>query len=197
MIKAGASRSCDLPGLGADRAPVFPGGIAILAEVMSTLQIERRGHQQRARCAKACYTTCSVDCTHEDARERSIRAMQRRYHVDVEQAERVEATAAALLEDVGRGWQLGDRRYRQLLVWAARLHEVGLDIAHSRYHQHGGYLLANADMPGFVRLEQKLLASLVHVPPAQARRSVPRRSCRRRGERRCSSSSCCCVLPCC
>ena len=58
-------------------------------------------------------------------------------------------------------WQLGEERYRQLLVWAARLHEVGLDIAHSRYHQHGGYLLANADLPGFVRLEQKLLAALV------------------------------------
>jgi len=41
------------------------------------------------------------------------------------------------------------------------LHEVGLDIAHSRYHHHGGYLLANADLPGFVRLEQRLLAALV------------------------------------
>ena len=31
----------------------------------------------------------------------------------------------------------------------------------ARYHQHGGYLLANADLPGFVRLEQKLLSALV------------------------------------
>ena len=46
-------------------------------------------------------------------------------------------------------------------MWAARLHEVGLDIAHSRYHHHGGYLLANSDLPGFVRLEQQLIASLV------------------------------------
>src|SRR5256885_12650464 len=29
----------------------------------------------------------------EDARERSVRAMQQRYHVDIEQAERVESTA--------------------------------------------------------------------------------------------------------
>ncbi len=98
---------------------------------------------------------------HEDARERSIQAMQRRYHVDTEQAQRVEATAALLLEQVKRSWKLDDEHYRQLLVWAARLHEVGLDIAHARYHNHGGYLLANADMPGFVRLEQKLLAALV------------------------------------
>jgi exopolyphosphatase/guanosine-5'-triphosphate,3'-diphosphate pyrophosphatase len=66
-----------------------------------------------------------------------------------------------LLTQVEKGWQLADPRYRQLLVWAARLHEVGLDIAHARYHHHGGYLLANADMPGFVRLEQRLLAALV------------------------------------
>jgi exopolyphosphatase/guanosine-5'-triphosphate,3'-diphosphate pyrophosphatase len=46
-------------------------------------------------------------------------------------------------------------------VWAARLHEVGLDIAHARYHHHGGYLIENSDLPGFVRLEQQLVACLV------------------------------------
>ncbi|MEM7468258.1 MAG: hypothetical protein AAF387_15415, partial [Pseudomonadota bacterium] len=30
------------------------------------------------------------------------------------------------------------------LRWAARLHEIGLDIAHSSYHRHGAYLLQNA-----------------------------------------------------
>jgi exopolyphosphatase/guanosine-5'-triphosphate,3'-diphosphate pyrophosphatase len=95
----------------------------------------------------------------EDARERSVRAMQRRYHVDLEQAARVEATAAALFDQAARSWQLAP--FRQSLVWAARLHEVGLDIAHARYHHHGGYLLANADLPGFGQVEQKLLAILV------------------------------------
>jgi exopolyphosphatase/guanosine-5'-triphosphate,3'-diphosphate pyrophosphatase len=87
--------------------------------------------------------------------------MQRRYHVDLEQAARVEATAASLLEQVARAWQLTDQRLKQLLVWAARLHEVGLDIAHARYHHHGGYLIENSDLPGFVRLEQQLVACLV------------------------------------
>jgi exopolyphosphatase/guanosine-5'-triphosphate,3'-diphosphate pyrophosphatase len=96
----------------------------------------------------------------EDARERSIRAMQRRYHVDLEQALRVETTAAALFDRAAAGWKLSERD-RQLVVWAARLHEIGLDIAHARYHHHGGYLVANSDLPGFVRLEQQRLASLV------------------------------------
>src|SRR5690606_3404016 len=97
----------------------------------------------------------------EDARERSVRGMQHRYHVDEEQGARVERTVEALLDQVEAGWGLDDPRCRQLLKWAARLHEVGLDIAHSKYHQHGGYLLAHAELPGFGRVEQQLLSALV------------------------------------
>jgi exopolyphosphatase/guanosine-5'-triphosphate,3'-diphosphate pyrophosphatase len=160
MIKAKDVEDLELPGLGPERVPVFAGGIAIFAEIMNTLRIEhieisggalREGllHDMLGRLHD------------EDARELSILGMQRRYHVDVDQVTRVEATAAALLADVARAWQLDEPKYRQLLAWAARLHEVGLDIAHARYHNHGGYLLANADLPGFVQLEQKLLAALV------------------------------------
>jgi len=160
MIEARRVDDLELPGLGPERAPVFAGGVAILAEVMSTLKIERMEISSGALREGLLYDMLGR-LHHEDARERSIQAMQRRYHVDTEQAQRVEATAAQLLDQVQRGWHLGDEHYRQLLIWAARLHEVGLDIAHARYHNHGGYLLANADMPGFVRLEQKLLAALV------------------------------------
>ena len=47
------------------------------------------------------------------------------------------------------------------MSWAARLHEIGLTIAHNAHHKHGGYLLANSDLPGFSRREQRLLAVLV------------------------------------
>ena len=52
----------------------------------------------KARCAKACCTTWSAVLTNEDARVRSVRAMQGRYHVDIAQAERVEATALEFLQ---------------------------------------------------------------------------------------------------
>ncbi len=159
MIKARRLEDLQLPGLAADRAPVFAGGVAILAELMSTLKIER--YEVSSGALREGLLFDMLGRLHdEDARERSIRAMQRRYHVDHEQAARVEATAAVLFDQVARGWQL-TARYRQFLVWAARLHEVGLDIAHARYHHHGGYLIANSDLPGFVRLEQQLIASLV------------------------------------
>jgi exopolyphosphatase/guanosine-5'-triphosphate,3'-diphosphate pyrophosphatase len=47
-----------------------------------------------------------------------------------------------------------------VLGWAADLHEVGLSIAQNGYHRHSAYVLENADMPGFSRADQKLLAML-------------------------------------
>ena len=38
-----------------------------------------------------------------------------------------------------------------------------MDIAHSQYHKHGGYLLDNMDLPGFSRTEQHRLAMLVRA----------------------------------
>ncbi|HEX7079984.1 MAG TPA: exopolyphosphatase [Gammaproteobacteria bacterium] len=160
MIDAGRVADLDLPGLGAERAPVFPGGIVILAEVMAGLGLEHLDASEGALREGLLYDMLGR-LRDEDARERSVRDMQRRYHVDVEQGARVEKTVDVLLEHVEAAWGLDDPRCRQLLGWAARLHEVGLDIAHSKYHQHSGYLLAHADMPGFGRLEQQLLAALV------------------------------------
>jgi exopolyphosphatase/guanosine-5'-triphosphate,3'-diphosphate pyrophosphatase len=99
--------------------------------------------------------------TDEDARVRSVRAMEARFHVDPAQADRVEATALAFLRQVRADWKLDEPLAETILRWAARLHEVGLDIAHAHYHRHGAYLLQHADLPGFPREEQALLAALV------------------------------------
>ena len=100
--------------------------------------------------------------TDEDARVRSVRAMEGRFHVDVAQADRVEATALAFsTAGARRPGSSTDPLAESMLSWAARLHEVGLDISHSHYHRHGAYLLQHADMPGFPHHEQQLLATLV------------------------------------
>jgi exopolyphosphatase/guanosine-5'-triphosphate,3'-diphosphate pyrophosphatase len=98
--------------------------------------------------------------TDEDARVRTVRAMAARYQVDRPQAERVEATAMNLYAQAREDWELSDDQ-QLLLAWAARIHELGLDIAHAHYHRHGAYVLENADMPGFPREEQQVLARLV------------------------------------
>ena len=75
----------------------------------------------------------------------------------------VRDTAIALLSQVAMAWKLTDPDHKLLLGWAANLHEIGMDIAHSSFHKHGSYLLENMDMPGFSRPEQSQLAVLVRT----------------------------------
>jgi len=143
-----------------DRKLSFAGGVAILAEVFEQLGVESMRVADGAMREGLLYDLLGR-YTDEDARERTVRSMQERYHVDLAQAERVESTAARFLAQVEEAWPLADPAIELILRWAARLHEIGLDVAHSGYHRHGAYLLANADMGGFPREEQKLLAIMV------------------------------------
>ncbi|MDH3506116.1 MAG: Ppx/GppA family phosphatase [Gammaproteobacteria bacterium] len=160
MTEAGNLDRLELPELSAERAPVFAGGMAILAEVMATLELEHIGISDGSLREGLLYDMAGR-LQHEDARDRTVRAMERRYHADEEQVGRVKETALMLLRQVEDDWDLAQTSADQFLGWAAQLHEIGLDIAHVKYHKHGAYLLANADLPGFSRAEQQLLAVLV------------------------------------
>ncbi len=160
LLRAGHVRELRLESVTEERRAVFPGGVAILAEVFDVLGLERMDVAEGAMRDGLLYDMIGR-LSHEDARERTVRAMQARYHVDVSQSERVERTVLGFLGQVASSWQLDEPMAQLLLEWAARLHEIGLDVAHSRHHHHGAYLLENADMPGFTREEQRVLARIV------------------------------------
>ena len=141
-------RDLNLNSVTDDRKLSFAGGVAILAEIFEQLGIESMRVADGAMREGLLYDLLGR-YTDEDARERTVRSMQERYHVDLAQAERVENTAVNFLEQVEEAWPLADPAIELILRWAARLHEIGLDVAHSGYHRHGAYLLANADMAGF------------------------------------------------
>jgi exopolyphosphatase/guanosine-5'-triphosphate,3'-diphosphate pyrophosphatase len=160
LLQADHQRDIKLDSLSDDRRPVFAGGVAILAEIFEVLGLEQMQIAEGAMRDGLLYDLVGR-LTHEDARERTVRAMQARFHVDLAQAERVERTAMQWLGEVATVWPLEPLLAEQALSWGARLHEIGLDVAHARHHQHGAYLLEHADMPGFAREEQRLLSRLV------------------------------------
>lgn len=160
VIDFGAAADVGLKTMDPERRGVFPGGLAILAEIFAVLEVEEMRVADGAMREGLLYDMVGR-YTDEDARDRTVRAMQHRYHVDAAQAERVEKTALNFLQQTREAWRLEDPLAEPLLAWAARLYEIGLDVAHSGYHRHGAYLLENADMLGFPREEQRLLAILV------------------------------------
>jgi exopolyphosphatase / guanosine-5'-triphosphate,3'-diphosphate pyrophosphatase len=160
LCKAGHIDANALQAAAGERRNVFAGGVAILAAIFSQLKISQMRWSEGAMREGLLYDMIGR-YTDEDARERTVRSMQLRYHVDLAQAARVEQTALRMLAQVQESWQLQEPMAEAALAWACRLHEIGLDVAHSGYHRHGAYLLENADMPGFAREEQTLLARLV------------------------------------
>ena len=98
------------------------------------------------------------------------RLLDRLVHVDREQAARVERKALRAFDQVAKSWDLKDGIWRELLSWAAKVHEVGLDIAHYHYHKHGAYLIEHSDLAGFSREDQQMLALLVRGH----RRNIPK-----------------------
>jgi exopolyphosphatase/guanosine-5'-triphosphate,3'-diphosphate pyrophosphatase len=157
-------------GLSARRAQVWPGGLAILVELMEVLRIDRLRVSDGALREGLLYD--HIGRLHqEDARERSVKAMARRYNIDRAQATRVAKTAKQILEQVSASWKLDSPLAGLMLRWAATLHEIGLDIAHIDFQKHGAYIAANADLPGFPRSEQQLLAFLIATQRSDLSRS--------------------------
>jgi exopolyphosphatase/guanosine-5'-triphosphate,3'-diphosphate pyrophosphatase len=160
LIAATGLDQLSLPGLESDRAPVFAGGVAILHAAFQSLGIERMTASTGALREGLIYDLLGR-IGHEDVRDQTIRRLRETYNVDPAQADRVETLALALLDQVGLGWGVDGGAARRFLTWAAQLHEIGLSISYTGYHKHGAYIVANADLPGFSRDDQELLAALI------------------------------------
>ncbi|MET1079306.1 MAG: exopolyphosphatase [Pseudomonas sp.] len=160
ILKLGEVDKLDLEGIKPDRRAIFPAGLAILEAIFDALDLQQMHHSEGALREGVLYDLLGRH-HHEDVRERTLSALMERYHVDLEQAARVEAKALSALEQVATAWELDDEWHRELLSWGARVHELGMDIAHYHYHKHGAYLIEHSDLAGFSRQDQQMLALLV------------------------------------
>ena len=169
LFKLGEADKIDFEGIKPDRRTIFPAGLAILEAIFDSLELQRMDHCDGALREGVLYDLLGRH-HHEDVRERTLSSLMDRYHVDREQAARVERKALRAFDQVAKSWELKDGIWRELLSWAAKVHEVGLDIAHYHYHKHGAYLIEHSDLAGFSREDQQVLALLVRGH----RRNIPK-----------------------
>jgi len=160
LLKAGDVERLDLPGLKADRAQVLPGGFAIMLAIFEELEVRDMILATGAMRQGILYDMLGR-FHQKDMRDTTVRQFKKRYHVDVVQANRVATLALEFHAALAGKSARDDEAARHLLAWAALLHEIGLTVAHAGYHRHSAYILANADMPGFAKMEQQHLSLLV------------------------------------
>ncbi len=147
-------------GFDVDRCEVLPGGFAVVSALFELLEIESIEVSDLALREGVMYDLLGR-LRNEDARESTVQSLTKQWSVDRAHAQRVQATALNLFDQVKNNWFKGFPETRNLLSWAALVHEIGLTIAHAKYHEHGAYLLENSDMAGFSRSEQTALGALV------------------------------------
>jgi exopolyphosphatase/guanosine-5'-triphosphate,3'-diphosphate pyrophosphatase len=147
------------PGLSEQRQPVIAGGLLMLQACFETFSLPRLRTSPYALREGLLYDMLGR-LEHRDPRDNTVLAFKRRYHVDEAQAERVRNTAEAIFDQLAEHTGLRPI-HRQMLGWAANLHELGLSVSHSHYQEHSAYLVRQSDMPGFTHTEQLFLAALV------------------------------------
>ena len=160
MLRVGSIDRADLAGLKGDRLPVLLGGLSIMSAVFKEFDLEHMVFSEGALRLGVLYDLLGR-YHHHDLRDATVNAFVTRYGTDRKQGASVADTASHLLSRLVPEAAESDHPDRRFLRWAAMLHEVGVSVAHSSYHKHSAYILANADMPGFSRMDQGRLARIV------------------------------------
>ncbi len=160
LLRAGSLDRLDLAGLRGDRLPVILGGVAIMSAVFKEFGLEHMVFSEGALRLGVLYDLLGR-YHHHDLRDATVTAFMARYQVERRHSEAVAGTATHLLAAIDPRTTEEDSLDRRFLDWAARLHEIGVSVAHSSYHKHSAYIIANADMPGFSRMDQARLSRIV------------------------------------
>ena len=132
---------------------MFPSGLAILIAIFTELNIQCMTLAGGALREGLVYGMLHLT-VEQDIRSRTLRNIQRRFMIDIDQAQRVTKVAANFFDQVENEWHL-EAISRDLLISACQLHEIGLSVDFKQAPQHAAYLVRNLDLPGFTPRTEK------------------------------------------
>ncbi len=173
-----------VPGINPERADIIIGGSAILQTVMETvgaasIRISDRGLREgiivdrlrRSPLAPNFGGTGKDAGEDTGARRRSIRQLLRATGVDEAHAAHIVHLSLSLF-DQWKALGLHDYgRARELLEYAALLHDCGFFVSHTDHQQHSYYLIRHSELLGFNDREIEIMANLA----LYHRKAIPRR----------------------
>ncbi len=161
IVQYGHINELALPELDPERLPVFVGGVAIVYATFKSLKIEQMTVADGALREGLIQDLLGRIYDH-DMRSSTVEALADRYHTDKDHAGRIKQTIEIMIKQLTNlDFLSSNEAVSQFLYWAADLHEIGIDIAHSQYHKHSAYIIANGDLAGFSSQDQILLSAIV------------------------------------
>jgi exopolyphosphatase/guanosine-5'-triphosphate,3'-diphosphate pyrophosphatase len=93
----------------------------------------------------------------------NVQRFARKLQVDLPHAEKVRALAVSMFDSAKRaGFHKIDAPHRELMEYAALLHDVGIFLSYSNHEAHSYYLIKNAGLEGFDQDELQTIATLAY-----------------------------------
>lgn len=167
MAELPATERSTLPGLKQDRADITLAGAIVISTIL-----DRVGAEGVEICAQGLREGIFYERLLSpadpplvaDVRRQSVLNLVATYRCDVPHAQNVTELALAVYDELARlGLQTMDRRERELLWAAGKLHDVGVLVDYNDHHKHGFYLVLNAGLPGYRHPELAMIALLVRA----------------------------------
>ncbi len=153
----------DLPGLNRDRADLILGGAMILRQLMykghfNDLIVSGQGLREGIFYEH--FLVGEDPPLFSDMRSFSVQNLARNHGYSAIHAAKVRELSLSLFDQL-RPLHGYDEKERELLGYAALLHDIGLAVGYYDHHRHGAYLILNSALLGFDHREIVILALLV------------------------------------
>lgn len=156
-----AAKRTDLVGIDTKRVDLMPAAAVLVDFVVSRARVP-----QLQACGWALREGVLLELARarrstgkDDERRRSIEAVAARFAGANSHGRQVARLALRLFDGTAKALGLPPSA-RELLEYAALLHDIGHAIDHDRHHRHTCYLIRNAEVLGFEPLEIELIAQV-------------------------------------
>jgi exopolyphosphatase/guanosine-5'-triphosphate,3'-diphosphate pyrophosphatase len=152
-----------VPGLSRDRADLILAGAVIVQQLMRRGRFEEitvSGQGLREGLFYEQFLVGESPPLFADMRGFSVQNLARVYSYEAIHAAKVRELSLALFEQLRPLHGYGEWE-RELLGYAASLHDIGTVVSYYDHHKHGAYLILNSALQGFSHRELLMLALLV------------------------------------
>lgn len=175
LLRATREQRLAMPGMEAPRVDMILMGVILVDYLFEHLLIEQVVISSYALKEGILYdylesrrATGTHTAADRNVREKAVLALGRKYQFVESHAQQTALLALQLFDELRPLHGFGQEE-RELLHYAALLHDIGHFVARSGHHKHGQYILMNAPLQGFTSNEMLLLSNLVRYH----RKSLP------------------------
>lgn len=156
-------------GMSPARAEVIVGGAAILLQLMKALKLDSvivtSSNLQDGQVVDYIERHYPKEGQKENYwRLKSVKRLAKRHHYEKVHAKHLmQLTEALFASAIKQSLCPVQEDLAELLEYAVRMHDIGIDLAYDRHHAHGAYLVRYSPLLGFTDNEVLLMARLIYM----------------------------------